>query len=110
MAQYGLLIDYSYCTGCHSCEFACQQEFDFKGEMSGIKLTQVGPFQLGNGKWEFDYVPVPTKLCSLCNRRVGKGKVPACVAQCQSKCMSYGEIIELAEKITSPQQVLFSVR
>lgn len=23
MARYGLLIDYAYCTGCHTCEIAC---------------------------------------------------------------------------------------
>lgn len=24
--SYGLLIDYDYCTGCHSCETACKME------------------------------------------------------------------------------------
>ena len=24
--KYGLLIDYTWCTGCHSCEIACKVE------------------------------------------------------------------------------------
>lgn len=28
MAQYGLLIDNEYCTGCRSCEVACKNEND----------------------------------------------------------------------------------
>ena len=28
MARYGILVDYDYCTGCHTCEVACQQEHD----------------------------------------------------------------------------------
>ena len=24
MAQQGLLIDYEFCTGCHTCEMACK--------------------------------------------------------------------------------------
>ena len=40
MAKYGLLINYDYCTGCHSCEVACQQEHDFPEDKCGIKVTE----------------------------------------------------------------------
>ena len=29
MAREGLLIDYEFCTGCHTCEIACQMEHGF---------------------------------------------------------------------------------
>ena len=39
-----ILINYEYCTGCHSCEVACKKELGLpKGEF-GIKLTETGPY------------------------------------------------------------------
>ena len=40
MAKNGLLINYNYCTGCHSCKVACQQEHDFPAGKNGIKVTE----------------------------------------------------------------------
>ena len=41
----GILINYDYCTGCHSCEVACKKELGLpKGEF-GIKLTETGPYE-----------------------------------------------------------------
>ena len=30
--EYGLLIDYEYCSGCHACETACKMEHDLSEE------------------------------------------------------------------------------
>ena len=30
MSKYALIIDYKYCTGCHSCEMACKVEKNLK--------------------------------------------------------------------------------
>ena len=38
MTEYGLLIDYHYCTGCLSCEVACQQEHNHPAGKSGIRF------------------------------------------------------------------------
>lgn len=46
MARHGLLIDYQYCTGCHSCEVACQMEHKLPVDQWGIKLTEIGPWQI----------------------------------------------------------------
>ena len=35
MARYAILIDYDYCTGCHTCEVACQQEHDYPAGTRG---------------------------------------------------------------------------
>ena len=40
MANYSLLIDYHYCTGCHSCEVACQQEHNYAAGTNGIMLRE----------------------------------------------------------------------
>lgn len=98
MSKNGLLIDYEYCTGCHSCEVSCKNEHNIPRGQWGIKLTQVGPFQIDADKWEWNYVPVPTQLCDLCEQRTAKGEVPACVLHCLGGCMQYGPVEELAKK------------
>ena len=34
--EYGLLIDYEYCTGCYTCQVACAQEYNWPAGMGGI--------------------------------------------------------------------------
>lgn len=100
MSRNGLLIDYQWCTGCHSCEVACKNEHNIPIGKWGIKMTEVGPFKLdGDNKWEWNYVAVPTSLCDLCEDRVAEGKQPSCVLHCLGKCMEYGTIEELAKKM-----------
>jgi len=109
MAKHGLLIDYNYCTGCLSCEFACSQENDIPLGQWGIKVTQIGPWPISGDKYEYTYIPVPTGLCNLCGKRVAKGKQPSCVQHCQAGVMSFGTVEELAKQmVDKPKQVLFT--
>lgn len=93
-----MLIDYNWCSGCHSCEVACQQEHGFEPDVFGIELKQIGPDQLGERKWQYDNLPVPTDRCDGCARRRGLGKPPACVQMCQAGCIQYGPLKDMAEK------------
>ena len=86
MKTHGLLIDYKYCTGCHACEIACRNEHDIAGDEWGIKVAEIGPLKL-KGKWAWDYIPMPTDLCDLCEERRVAGKKPACVHHCLAACM-----------------------
>ena len=88
--EYGLLIDYEYCSGCHACEVACKKEHEMPKGDFGIKILKDGPRQSSDGVWEFDYIPVPTHLCDLCAARVDAGKLPTCVHHCQAGVMVYG--------------------
>ncbi len=99
MSCYGLLIDYKYCSGCHSCEVACRNEKNIGHNKWGIKLTQIGPWKKGLDQWEWDYVPVPTSLCDLCAERVANGEKPSCVHHCLSQAISYGPVEKLAEQV-----------
>lgn len=110
MARNGLLIDYDYCTGCHSCEMACQVEHALPPERFGIKVVEVGPWPISKDKWQYSYIPAPTDECDLCASRVSKGKLPACVHHCQAAVMKYGTVSELAQELEKkPRQVLFSL-
>ena len=99
-----ILVNYDYCTGCHSCEVACKKILDLpKGEF-GIKVCEVGPFEYSGREglkstWEWTYMPVITQACDMCAERTDRGKMPMCVQHCQAWCMYYGEAEELVKKM-----------
>lgn len=110
MARKGLLINYEYCTGCHTCEVACKQEHDYPAGLWGIMVKDCTRETEG-GKVQVDFLPFPTDLCDLCVRRTADGEKPACVKHCMTACMSYGTVEELAEAMeTMPRSALFVPR
>lgn len=109
-SKYGLLIDYSWCTGCMSCEVACQMEHGMPVGQFGIKVSEVGPWEIAPDKWQLEYFPLPTDQCDLCADRVASGKPPTCVQHCQALCMEYGLLEDLAAKMADhPKQMLFAL-
>ncbi|UWG98925.1 4Fe-4S binding protein [Dehalobacter sp. DCM] len=107
--RYGLLIDYEFCTGCHACEVACKKELNLVVGQWGLKVYQDGPRKLENGKWEYNFLPVPTSLCNLCADRVKEGRKPTCVHHCQAGVIEYGTLQELSKKMNEkPKTVMYS--
>jgi Fe-S-cluster-containing dehydrogenase component len=105
----GIIIQYDYCTGCHACEVACKKELGLAAGEFGIKVFEYGPAKSRDGRWDYFYLPTPTDFCDLCQERLAAGKLPACVHNCQSKVMEYGEVRELAGKLTEIEKcVLYS--
>ncbi len=98
MSKNGLLIHYEYCTGCHTCEVAYQQEHDFPAGKCGIKVTEY-VYAAQKKPVAVDYLPFPTELCDLCINRCKEGDPPACVKHCQAFCMFYGPIDQLVNKM-----------
>lgn len=99
MENHALIIDYKYCTGCHSCEVACRNERHIDDqEQWGIKLAEFGPIKQ-DGEWYWDYVPVPSNLCDLCEERLEKGKDAACEHHCLAKCMFVVPESEIGSKL-----------
>ena len=94
--EYGLLIDYEYCTGCHACEVACAQEYKRPAGMAGIQVIEVIQ-KMPRDRAHLAYLPVPTSHCILCRPRTRKGLQPACVQHCMAACMTYGRIEDLAK-------------
>lgn len=113
MAEYGLLVDYEWCTGCHSCEMACAVEHGFPQGQCGVVVCEVGPWSYGpeNDRWQVGYQPTFTDQCDLCAARTAKGSVPTCVKHCQAKCLEYGPLDELAGKLgAKAKQALVALR
>ena len=108
--QYGLLIDYEYCTGCMACTVACQQEYDHRAGVSGMRVIEQVQ-ELPNGKPYLCFLPFPTETCILCKPRVNRGEKPACVKHCMARVIEFGKLDELAQKLGSkPRMVLWSPR
>ena len=97
MAKKGLMIDYEYCTGCHSCEVACKQEHDYPVGKGGIHLNEIITPETPEKRVRIDYLPFPTVYCDLCAARTKAGELPACVKHCQASVMSYGNVTDLAK-------------
>ena len=90
MAKNGILVDYQYCTGCYSCEVACQSELDLALGQWGVKVMQNGPWPIkdeegnetdqyflvrfvrrapGEGQAAFLRLPLPGKMHGVRARR-----------------------------------------
>lgn len=77
----GILVNYEFCTGCHSCEVACKKHLGLPEGEFGIKVSEIGPYQYagesrGNQKWEWTWVPALTKACTLCEDRTSRERCP----------------------------------
>lgn len=108
MPQYGLLIDYEFCSGCQSCEIACKEEHGYPVGQWGIRVFEDGPWQIEGHNWNWNKIPIPTKLCDLCKERIDKGREPTCVHHCLANVMTFGPVEELAKKLAEkPRQVLW---
>ena len=44
MAKYGLLVDAQWCSGCHSCEIACQMEPGNMEYRQALSMMQQGGY------------------------------------------------------------------
>ena len=111
--SYGMLVDYEWCYGCHSCEVACGVEAThshFPKGHCGVKVHEEGLYQIGEEKWTDIFMPIFTDLCDACAERRAQGEnLPTCVKHCQAHVLKYGKLEELAKDLSAkPKQVLYS--
>ncbi|GHT79412.1 oxidoreductase [Actinomycetota bacterium] len=115
MSRNGILVDYHYCSGCYSCEVACQSELDLPLNQWGVKVLQNGPWPIrdkvtgeNTERFNYDFIPAFTEICDLCEERVAKGKEPSCVHHCQADILRFGPVEELVKQLDEkPWQFLW---
>ena len=93
-----MLIDYGFCTGCHSCEISCRKEHGYSLDEWGIKITGFGPEKLG-GAWSWDYIPTLSSLCDLCEERRSRGEVPICQLHCLANVIEVLPVEHISSRI-----------
>lgn len=113
MAQ-GILVDYEWCSGCHSCEVACSVELNhahFPKDHCGVKVHEEGLYWIGPERATDIFIPVFTDLCDLCATRRAEGEdLPTCVKHCQAHVLTFGDVEELARELAKkPKQLLYSL-
>jgi Fe-S-cluster-containing dehydrogenase component len=109
MSTNGILVDFEWCSGCHTCEIACKNEKGFdkdKGQF-GVKVLEVGPWQLDETTFEWNYIPAFTQLCDLCKDRVATGEQPSCVQHCLANCLTYGPVEELSKTLAEKGKKIY---
>jgi len=106
MSRMGMLVNYDYCTGCHSCEVACRVEHGFADDQGGIVLNQIGPWEYEPEHYQYTFLPTPTDQCDLCAQRAKGGKDPACVHHCQAAVMKCGDVEDLRREVTEGSRYL----
>ena len=99
MSKKALLIDYEWCSNCHTCEVECKMEHDIPEGKWGIKVFEIGPWQIEGDKWQLTYVPVPTDMCDLCADRLAEGKTAPCVLHCLGACMEIVKVDEIGQAL-----------
>jgi len=109
MAVYGLLIDYEYCTGCASCEVSCKEEHGYPVGKWGIRVLDEGPWEIEDGVFNWNKIPVPTDLCDLCAERTAKGREPICVHHCLANVIRYDTVENLAARLQEKSKQLLIV-
>lgn len=107
----GILVDYYYCSGCHTCEIACAVSHDLPNEEAGVVLNHVGPWEATDHTWQEDFIPFFTKNCNLCSQgEAAHDGTPMCVHHCQSQCIRIGEVDELTRELSAkPNQALYVI-
>ena len=109
----GMLVDYEWCSGCHSCEVACTVELThhFPDGHCGIKVHEEGLYPIGGERWTDIFMPIFTDLCDQCATRRQEGEsLLSCVKHCQAHVLQFGELEDLAQKLTEkPKQVLYAL-
>jgi anaerobic dimethyl sulfoxide reductase subunit B (iron-sulfur subunit) len=107
----GILVDYEYCTGCHTCEIACAVSHDLPNKKAGVVVHHEGAWEISDDNWQDTYLPVFTDVCDLCATTAAHDGVPMCVHHCQADVLKVGEVSELAKDLEKkPKQLLYALQ
>ncbi len=107
----GILVDYEFCTGCHTCEIACATSHDVPNDRCGVHVHHEGAWEIREDVWQDTYVPVFTDVCNLCAAgEAAHDGVPMCVHHCQANIIRIGEMEDLVKSLVAkPKQLLYSI-
>jgi Fe-S-cluster-containing dehydrogenase component len=93
------LVDLDRCIGCYACEIGCKDENDLAPGVRRVKVNAVDA-----GEFNRFYVPVfemegrGVGACTLCPQLQAEGRRPACVHNCLTNALHFGDAAEIGAK------------
>ena len=97
------LVKIDRCIGCYACEIACKDENDLPPEIRRVMIRIVEAGKLSRFYVpEFSLETMDVSGCTLCPQLQVEGRRPACVNNCLTNALDFGDLDEIrnqAEKI-----------
>ena len=99
MVEKAFLVNLDRCIGCYACEIACKDENDLSSGVGRVKVKIVDA-----GEFNRFYIPAfalerrVTDGCTLCPQLQIEGKKPACVGNCLTNALYFGELEEIRKQ------------
>jgi Fe-S-cluster-containing dehydrogenase component len=99
MTKKAFLVDIDRCIGCFACEIACKDENDLAPGIRRVKVSSINA-----GEFNRFYVPIfaldqrGTEGCTLCPQLQAEGRRPACVHNCLTNALHFGDEAEMNKK------------
>jgi Fe-S-cluster-containing dehydrogenase component len=95
----GILVDLKRCTGCDACTLACQQEHALAPGNSFVHVETIGGPGSDEPLGKFPdlhlyWRPLIQKGCNLCQERTKADFETACVENCYTKALTYGDLAD----------------
>ena len=104
-----VLIDHEKCQGHGQCKEACPYGVIDMNPDEDYFPDQELPIQKNSGAHRI-HLPGKASTCTLCAHRIDAGIEPACVAECPSKVMIFGDLDDpespIREKFSRSEQLL----
>jgi Fe-S-cluster-containing dehydrogenase component len=110
MVEMAFIVNLDRCIGCHACEIACKDENNLTPGVKRVKVKIVDA-----GEFNRFYVPIfaldrrDTGGCTLCPQLQVEGRRPACVDNCLTNALLFGEFEEIKKRVDEMSDEKFTV-
>lgn len=100
MTEMAFLVNLDRCVGCYACEIACKDENDLPPGVGRVKVKIVDVAEFNRF-----YVPVfaldrrDAGGCTLCPKLQIEARRPACVGNCLTNALHFGEIEDIRKQV-----------
>ena len=93
------LVKIDRCIGCYACEIACKDENDLPPEIRRVMIRIVEAGKLNRFYVpEFSLETMDVSGCTLCPQLQVEGRRPACVNNCLTNALGFGDLDEMRKQ------------